>query len=162
MTKQQVERDILVLNRYALKKDYAPKGLHKGDVVLHIRNSKGVEYFTTLRRNKAHSCTCVSRKQCYHILRCKDLENARYAAAKAVPTVAQAVIVATPVAIEEYRMSDAVYAKLKATTKPAQEAQCKQQWDRGKHCLVFVPQSETAEERMLQAALTRNKAFSIL
>jgi hypothetical protein len=59
-------------------------------------------------------------------------------------------------------MSDAVYAKLKATTKPAQEAQCKQQWDRGKHCLVFVPQSETAEERMLQAALTRNKAFSIL
>jgi hypothetical protein len=40
-------REITVLNRYEIKEDYAPKGLHKGDVVLHIRNDKGVEYYTT-------------------------------------------------------------------------------------------------------------------
>jgi len=90
--KATTEREVLVLNRYSIRKDFAPKGLHKGDVVLHIRNDKGIEYYTTLRRNKAHSCLCKSVKPCYHIKQMVARENARYAAekaAKAIETAAQ-------------------------------------------------------------------------
>ncbi len=77
-----VAREITVLNRYEIKQDCPEKGLHKGDVVLHIRNDKGVEYYTTLRRNKVHSCQCKATKPCYHIKQMVVKENARYEAAK--------------------------------------------------------------------------------
>lgn len=83
----KVEREILVLNRYEIKQDCLEKGLHAGDVVLHIRNDKGVEYYTTLRRNKCHSCNCVATKPCYHIKQMVVKENARYAAKVAKPVV---------------------------------------------------------------------------
>lgn len=152
------ERTILVLNRYSLKKDYAPMGLHRGDVVLHIRNDEGVEYMTTLRRNKAHSCSCPSRKPCYHIMVMVAAQNTRYAATKAakVDAMAAQVVKATPVAIEPaYVMSDAVRKALAATAKPAEvvaevsEAQSKAEWDK-EHASV------------LSAPLTSNKAFSVL
>lgn len=79
-SKKQQKREVLVLVRYTLKQDYAPKGLHAGDVVLLVRNDQGKEYYVTLRRNKAHSCTCVSRKICYHITTMVEQENARHAA----------------------------------------------------------------------------------
>lgn len=81
------EREILILRRYFIKQDYAPKGLHKGDVVLVIRNDKGAEYTVTLRRNKAHACTCPSHKRCYHINQMVERENARFDAAKAATKV---------------------------------------------------------------------------
>src|SRR2546421_4923962 len=91
-TKAATNREIKVLNRYSIKQDCPEKGLHKGDVVLHVRNDKGVEYYTTLRRNKAHSCSCVATRRCYHINRGVELENARYDAAKVVvlPTPVEA------------------------------------------------------------------------
>ncbi len=85
--KKEQKRDLLILVRYTIKKDYPPKGLHAGDIVLLVRNDQGREYYVTLRRNRAHSCTCTGNaeygKRCYHI---KDLalaENARIAARKA-------------------------------------------------------------------------------
>jgi hypothetical protein len=76
-------RDITVLNRYEVKQDFPKKDLHTGDVVLHVRNDRGVEYYTTLRRTKRHECTCPSRKPCYHIARMVAAENARWDAAQA-------------------------------------------------------------------------------
>lgn len=81
--KAATKREITVLVRYQMKKDCPEKGLHKGDVVLYIENDKGVRYYTTLRRNKVHSCTCPSRKTCYHITEMASKENARFAARKA-------------------------------------------------------------------------------
>lgn len=87
------QKQLTVLVRYYIKKDYAPKGLHAGDIVLYVENSEGKRYYTTLRRNKAHSCTCVGNaeygKRCYHI---KDLalaENARIATRKAAKVAQQ-------------------------------------------------------------------------
>jgi hypothetical protein len=95
-------------------------------------------------------------------------QNARYAArkaAKAAEMAAQSVVVATPVAIEAY------------VETPAQLCERKQAWDKMRCCLIFLdtrepvdpeayaemlrPQRE-AEERMMSAALTKNKAFSIV
>jgi hypothetical protein len=122
MTKQKEDREVLVLVTYRIKKDYAPKGLHRGDVVLVVRNDNNVDYTVTLRRNGSHSCTCISRKPCYHITSCKEYHNTRIEsrkAARAVEMPAQQVVKATPVAVQEYRMSDAVREKLAATAKPA-------------------------------------------
>ncbi len=87
MASKKQQKQLTVLVRYYIKKDYAPKGLHAGDIVLYVENAEGKRYYTTLRRNKAHSCTCVGNaeygRKCYHI---KDLalaENARIAARKA-------------------------------------------------------------------------------
>lgn len=81
------KREILVLNRYAIIEDYPEKGLHTGDIVLHVRNDKNKEYYTTLRRNKAHSCSCsagMHGRNCYHVVDAVELENARIEARKAV------------------------------------------------------------------------------
>jgi hypothetical protein len=100
-------REILVLNRYEVKQDCLEKGLHKGDVVLHIRNDQGVEYYTTLRRNKAHSCNCAARKVCYHISHCQTLENNRWYKARMAKVHAQeaakidAVVEATKAYVKE-------------------------------------------------------------
>jgi len=186
------EREVLVLVTYRIKKDYAPKGLHRDDVVLVVRNDENVNYIVTLRRNGAHSCTCEGKavwgKNCYHLASCKEQFNARIVArkaAKAVEMPAQSVVKATPVAIEAYVMSAQVREKLAATAKPAEEVvetpaqlvERKQAWDKMRCCLIFLdtrepvdpeayaemlrPQRE-AEERMMSAALTKNKAFSIL
>lgn len=86
-SKKQQKREVLVLVRYKIKKDYPPKGLHAGDVVLLVRNDQGKEYYVTLRRNKAHSCTCTGNaefgRKCYHINQLVEIENSRYAAHKA-------------------------------------------------------------------------------
>lgn|SRR5262245_16487352 len=82
-SKKATTREVTVLVRYEMKKDCLEKGLHKGDVVLYIENDKRVRYYTTLRRNKAHSCTCASRKRCYHIDQMVIAQNERYAASKA-------------------------------------------------------------------------------
>jgi len=187
MATKRETRKILVLNRYSIKKDYAPKGLHRGDVVLVIRTDEDAEYVTILRRNKAHSCTCEGnamwRKRCYHINIMAAEQNARYAARKAARAVempAQEVVVATPVAIEEYMMSDAVRKALAATAKPAEEVvetpaqlvERKQAWDKMRCCLIFLdtrepvdpeayaemmrPQREAVDDRMMSAALTKN------
>ena len=91
MAKQQTTRNILVLNRYAIRQDCPERGLHKGDVVLHISNDKEKEYYTSLRRNKAHSCSCTGNaiygRNCYHIKDLSEMENARYTAAKAVKAI---------------------------------------------------------------------------
>lgn len=92
------QREITIIRRYAIKQDYAPMGLHKGDVVLVVRNDAGKEYTITLRRNKAHSCTCVAgmhSRRCYHVSTMVTLENARFDAEKA-----------------KIPMSEAVYAKI--------------------------------------------------
>jgi hypothetical protein len=85
--KKQQKRELTVLVRYTLKKDYPPKGLHAGDIVLYVENDRGVRYYTTLRRNKAHSCTCSGNseygRKCYHIKDLSQRENERYAARKA-------------------------------------------------------------------------------
>ena len=86
-SKKEQKRDLLVLVRYTIKKDYPPKGLHAGDVVLLVRNDQGKEYYVTLRRNKAHSCTCKANtefgRKCYHINQMVELHNDLYAARKA-------------------------------------------------------------------------------
>jgi len=83
-------RNILILARYVIKKDHVTKDGKKyvaGQIVLLVRNDKGVEYFVTLRPHSVHSCTCphVSTNKCrycYHITACITVENARFAAAK--------------------------------------------------------------------------------
>ena len=86
-SKKTTKREVLILVRYTIKKDYAPKGLHTGDVVLLVRNDQGKEYYVTLRRNRAHSCTCTGNaeygKRCYHINEMVAHENVHYAARKA-------------------------------------------------------------------------------
>lgn len=124
-SKKTAKRDLLILVRYTIKKDYAPKGLHAGDVVLLVRNDQGREYYVTLRRNKAHSCTCSAgqhSRKCYHVSTLVELENTRYAAHKAAK-VAQSVVskpvqpVVSPVADEErYAMSETLLAKLAPKT----------------------------------------------
>ena len=109
MAKRQ--REILVLNRYQIKQDCPEKGLHKGDVVLHIRNDQDKEYYTVLRRSKAHSCNCVAGqnlKRCYHVTEMVKLENSRYDAAKAAKA-------------NDKAMSDALYAKLAALNEAKSE-----------------------------------------
>jgi hypothetical protein len=72
------ERNLTVLVRYEMKRDGA--GYRKGDVVLLVENDKGQQYQITLRRNHQHSCTCPSRRRCYHLNACIALENTRAAA----------------------------------------------------------------------------------
>lgn len=84
------QREITIIRRYTIKQDYAPMGLHKGDVVLVVRNDAGKEYTITLRRNKAHSCTCVAgqhSRRCYHVSTLIQVENARFDAARAAKVV---------------------------------------------------------------------------
>lgn len=91
-SKKTTKREVLILVRYTIKKDYPPKGLHAGDVVLLVRNDQGKEYYVTLRRNKAHSCTCSAgqhSRKCYHVSTMVELENARFAARKAAKLAQQ-------------------------------------------------------------------------
>lgn len=188
MTQQKEEREVLILATYRIKKDYAPKGLHRGDVVLVVRNDRLKEYAVTLRRNGAHSCSCPAGahgKPCYHITSSKEQFNARIEARKAVKVdamPAQEVVVATPVA--EYRMSEAVREKLVATAKPAPvvvvtPAYCivqlgkRERYDyvaavesKRQHKAAMLGEIAEIKARskkdMMSAALTQNKAFSIL
>jgi hypothetical protein len=80
------QRELTIIRRYFIKKDYAPKGLHKGDVVLIVRNDQGKEYEVILRRNRAHSCNCAAglhSRKCYHVSTLVNVENARIEARKA-------------------------------------------------------------------------------
>ena len=109
-SKKATKREVLILVRYTIKKDYPPKGLHAGDVVLLVRNDQGREYYVTLRRNKAHSCTCKANtefgRKCYHINQMVELHNDLYAARKSTKVVvlpAQEVVSSNVVDISEKR-----------------------------------------------------------
>lgn len=86
------QRELTIIRRYFIKQDYAPKGLHKGDVVLIVRNDAGKEYEVILRRNKAHSCNCAAgqhSRKCYHVDTCVTVENNRWYAARMAKIHAQ-------------------------------------------------------------------------
>lgn len=146
--KKQQKREVLVLVRYYIKKDYAPKGLHAGDIVLYVENSEGKRYYTTLRRNKAHSCTCnagLHNKRCYHVDQMVELHNALYATRKAAKVAQQEVKpsvqpVVSLVSEERYSMSETLLAKLAG--KPAEPTPLKRD--------------------MLDAPLNGNRGFSLL
>jgi hypothetical protein len=76
------QREVTILVRYHIK-----KGANAGNVILLVENDKGARYYVTLRRAGQHACTCPhvpSRKSptCYHIERCRTIENERSAQAK--------------------------------------------------------------------------------
>lgn len=159
MAKQKEQRSILILVRYKIKKDYAPKGLHRGDVVLLVRNSEGKEYYTTLRKNHHHSCQCKNhqyrpQKECYHITFCKSVENARIEARKAAK-VAQQVVetpaqpVVSPV-VEEYVMPETLRAKLASF---AQQGAAPSEEER---------KPTPIKRDMLDAPLNGNRSFELL
>lgn len=112
MVTRKEQRNVLVLRRYYIKQDYAPKGLHKGDIVLIVRNDQGKEHEVILRRNKAHSCSCIAgkngNKKCYHREHCIAIENTRFDAKKAAKA-------------KQSAMSEGLYTKLAALNeaKPA-------------------------------------------
>lgn len=82
--KKAVARQITVIARFFIKKSGVSNGVSykAGDVVLLVRNDKGVEYYTTIRANGVHSCSCPAKKTCYHITQCSTIEGAREAAAE--------------------------------------------------------------------------------
>jgi len=80
--RQKITRDLTVIARYYIKKNHGK--YHTGDVVLRVRNDKGVEYLVTVRPTNDQSCSCPSRKPCYHLEYCKGVEEAREAAAEQV------------------------------------------------------------------------------
>lgn len=84
MSQKKAAREITVLVRYYIKKDCTSNGVayKAGSLVLLVRNDKGVEYTVILRPNHVHSCTCPSRKPCYHIIQCSTIEAVREAAAE--------------------------------------------------------------------------------
>ena len=95
MTKQQQAKaaKLVILVRYLLKQDAVVNGTFckKGTVILRVRNGEGREYITILRRNKQHTCNCAHKPsekcpECYHILRTKEIENARARAARKAAT----------------------------------------------------------------------------
>jgi len=150
-TSKRQPKQVTILVRYYIKKDYAPKGLHAGDIVLYVENAEGKRYYTTLRRNKAHSCTCTGNaeygRKCYHIKDLVQLENSRYAARKAAKVVQQEVkpspqdVVSSPVAAKErYTMSEALLTNLAG--KSAEPTPLKRD--------------------ILDAPLTRNDGFKLL
>lgn len=158
MPTKKEQRNLLVLVRYLIKKDCPEKGLHKGDVVLYIRNDKGVYYYTTLRRNKAHSCTCPSRKRCYHIDMMVAQQNARFAASKP----AQPIVSPEPT---EYTMNEALAAKL-ASFAQQDEASSVVSPEPVKDNVVSIAErgniNGDQQRDMLSAPLTRNIGFSLL
>jgi len=78
------KRDVTIVARYFVK-----NGKDAGNVLLLVRNDQGKEYCVTLRPNKKHSCTCLSRKVCYHIEAGRTSENARHDAKKAAALLAE-------------------------------------------------------------------------
>jgi hypothetical protein len=158
------EREILVLRRYYIKQDYAPKGLHKGDVVLVIRSDKGAEYTVTLRRNKAHSCTCPSVKPCYHIKTMVGKENARYATEKAVKMPAQEVV--SPKGEE---MAEAAVKEAEKIVTPQFTNLFKrpsrwlsEQIEKQESYREIKAQAREIRERREYAPLNGNRAFSLM
>lgn len=129
-------REITIIRRYFLKADYAPKGLHKGDVVLIVRNDQGKEYEVILRRNKAHSCSCPAGQhshKCYHVSTLAQVENARIEARLAARAA-------------------------KVVEMPAQEVRLPEAY-RGSHKTMTVKGDPIERET---APLNGNKGFSVL
>ena len=82
--KAAVKREVHIIARYYIKKTGVSNGVTytAGSVVLLVENDKGVRYFTTIRPNGVHSCSCPAKKSCYHITHCAGLESALDAAAE--------------------------------------------------------------------------------
>jgi hypothetical protein len=159
-TTRKVAKQVHFIARYAHKTDKKLNGIVS--YAVRSSNSKDI-YCTTLINGKASGCSCPSHKPCYHMV---QLE-AREASRQVVETVAvsvdeMAVQVATPVAVEEYRMSNAVYAKLKATAKPAYRllADLAEMQERREQ--EITGKQRASSERMMKATLNQNRAFSIL
>ncbi len=80
-TTTTVARSVTVLARYELKQDYTDSNgkLYKaGWVILWVENDRGERYHVTLRAN-GDSCSCASRKCCYHVKAARATEDARTA-----------------------------------------------------------------------------------
>lgn len=142
-------RELIVLRRYEIKKTY--KDLNPGDVVLVIRNDKGVEYTTILRRTKNHSCTCPSYKPCYHIVRMAAAENARWEAeqaAKVAVEVEETKVVTVPAISGESPMKQWCNGKI-STPELAKQ-------------VMGAPKRVNEDWRETAPLTKNNKAFSIL
>ncbi len=189
--KKQQQRDLTILVRYRIKKDYAPKGLHAGDIVLLVRNEAGKEYYVTLRRNKAHSCTCVASaeygKRCYHINNMAIAENARIAASRAAKVIVlptQPVVSPEMVGVLPSEQSENCQQGKCHEPEPEFDAE-RHFWNPNLQCycyrrmpnepvaflsdrpapVVEAPKVEKVvdiSKRMLDAPLTQNRAFSLL
>jgi hypothetical protein len=142
------DRNVIVLRRYTIK--VAHNDLRPGDVVLVVRNDKGVEYTTTLRRNKNHECTCPSRKPCYHIKSVVKAENARWEAGQAKKAEGDRIT-------EEAKAIKVAKHAAKVSTVIVELAKVRE----AKQSAAKAPKS--AEQAMMDAPLTKNnKGFSVL
>lgn len=168
-TKKAAAKTVTVLVRYYIKKDYEPKGLHEGDIVLYIENEAGKRYYTTLRRNKAHSCSCAGNakfgRRCYHIDNLVLLENSRYTAKKAskasqhVEKSAQPVIV-SPVPIKQEPAYTMPADKLAKLTGIAQEPVVEQTVASDEPAADVV--KDNVVDLGMRGSLNGNKGFSLL
>ena len=82
--KKAVARQITVIARFFIKKSGTSNGVRyeAGSVILLLENDKGARYYTVIRANGVHSCSCPAKKTCYHITQCSTIEGAREAAAE--------------------------------------------------------------------------------
>jgi len=156
------QRTVTVLRRYAIKKAW--KDLRPGDVVLVVRNDRGVEYTVTLRRGRPgqHSCTCPGNVlggcQCYHIDRMVVAQNARYQAEKAAAVAKateQAVVAASakkPRSVLATRKSEDEAAGSTIVVKLAEVRQAKQ----------AAKVSRSTEQAREEAPLNGNREFSLM
>ena len=113
-TTTKAAKQVQIVARYAHKTD----GKLNANVTYAVRSSNGKSiYCTTLIEGKASGCSCPSRYgRCYHRTQLEALEAKREVVAIAEPVLVEAEQVAEPV--EEYRMSESVYAKLASIAKP--------------------------------------------
>jgi hypothetical protein len=80
--KTAAKREIVIVARYFILKNHGKYQV--GDVVLLVKNDKGVEYLVTIRPDGDHACSCPATKKCYHLTACIAIESAREAAAERV------------------------------------------------------------------------------
>lgn len=113
-TAKKATKQVHWIARYAFKTN----GKLNGIVTYAVRSSNGKDiYCTTFIEGKASGCSCPSHTgSCYHRTQLAALEAARKAVA---PVVATPVEVAP---VQEYRMSEGVYAKLAVIAGEKQQA----------------------------------------
>jgi len=129
-------KEVKITARYAHKTN----GKFNGMVTYAVRSSNGeVIYCTTLINGKASGCSCPSHKPCYHMHQLEEREWARYRAEVARKMAAQYVSAETVKQIAEQLVAPAQVKKV---------------------ALAVVSPSKKRD--MMNAPLTRNKAFSLL
>jgi len=161
---KKATKNVAIIARYAHK----ASGKLNGIVTYAVRssNGKGI-YCTTLIEGKASGCSCPAHKPCYHMTQLETRELERKAAevvaiveeAPVVEMPTQEVVVATPVAVVEYRMSDAVREKLAATAKPVVEpvAERKQYYSPNMCCNIWADTREPVEGQVVDGKIWGGK-----